>query len=381
MKKVLWKPSRITWQIHVVIAIFAIVGIIIIEVFQVNIRQPYYKQKTSAARTMRKSIEALKKHRMNFLGAIDKRIDPTESGLIGIISSPITSKEGSFDAKLMTINPNWAAVMVLLLKKAGARTGNTVAVSFSGSFPALNLAVLAAAKTLNLRLIVISSASSSSWGANIPGFSWLEMEEELYKKGLFPYRSVAASLGGVKDNAIGMPEKGRMLLKEIIRQRELSLLEFENIEDDIETRMGIYRERAGDYPIAVYVNVGGGITAFGSLTGKRLYRPGLNLRPPRRAILIDSVMSRFAREGIPIIYITKIKTLAKKYGLSINHKTMPKIGIGEIYYKAEYNKVLVTVVLILLLLLLYVFIRMGLGYRIFETVQRKGPVKPPEPMI
>lgn len=381
MKKLLWKPSKISWQIHVVIAICAAIGLIFIEVLKINVKQPYYKEKIRAAQFMKSGMDILKKHRVRHFGPIDKKIDPTQSGLIGILSSPITSKEGDFNAKLTTINPNWAAVTVHLLKRANVKAGNTVAISFSGSFPVINIAVLSAAKAMNLNTIIISSVSASTWGANIPEFTWLDMERELNTKGLFFYRTKAASLGGVKDSGIGMSKSGKALIREIIRRHGISLLDFDNIKDDIEGRMEIYRNSAGENPIAAYINVGGGITAFGSLIGKRMYRAGLNQRPPYNAIQIDSVMSRFARERVPIIYMTQIKKLAKKYGLPIAPDKMPKVGVGKIYSQPEYNKVLVLLTLIILLMLLYFFIRMGFGYRIFATAKREAKYTPPEPMV
>jgi poly-gamma-glutamate system protein len=381
MKKLLWKPSMISWQIHVVIAICAVIGLIFVEVLKINVKQPYYKDKIRAAQFMKSGMDILKKYRQKHIGPIDKKIDPTQSGLIGILSSPITSKEGDFDSKLTTINPNWAAVMVYLLKRANVKEGSTVAISFSGSFPVINIAVLSAAKAMNLNPIIISSVSASTWGANITEFTWLEMEKELNAKGLFFYQTKAASLGGVKDTGIGMSKSGKALIREIIRRHGITLLEFENIKDDIESRMEIYKNSAGENPIAVYINVGGGITAFGSLIGKKMYRAGLNHRPPYSAIQIDSVMSRFARERIPIIYMTQIKKLAKKYGLPIAPDKMPKVGVGKIYSQPEYNRVLVSLTLIILLILLYLFIRMGFGYRIFATTKREAKLKPPEPMV
>jgi poly-gamma-glutamate system protein len=381
MKKLLWKPSKISWQIHVVIAICAIIGLLLVEVLKINVKQPYYKDKIRAAKFMQSGMDILKKYRIKHFGPIDKKIDPTQSGLIGILSSPITSKEGDFDSKLTTINPNWAAVMVHLLKRANVKSGNTVAISFSGSFPVINIAVLSAAKAMNLDTIIISSVSASTWGANIPEFTWLDMERELNIKGLFFYRTKAASLGGVKDSAIGMSKSGKVLLKNIIRRHGISLLDFDNIKDDIENRMEIYKNSAGENPIAAYINVGGGITAFGSLVGKKMYRAGLNQRPSYDAIQIDSVMSRFARERIPIIYMTQIKKLAKKYGLPIAPDKTPKVGVGKIYSQPEYNRVHVSLTLIALLILLYLFIRMGFGYRIFATAKREAKYTPPEPMV
>ncbi|TFH41724.1 MAG: poly-gamma-glutamate system protein, partial [Chrysiogenales bacterium] len=337
MKKLIWKPSTVSWQIHMIIAIVAIIGLVIVESFQVNVKQPYLKEKVQAANYMMQGMEIIRRNRLQNIGPINSKIDPMRSGLIGVLSSPITSTTMDADSKLTTINPNWAAVIVAMLKEASVPDGSAVAVSFTGSFPALNLAVLSAARALNLRLIIITSVSSSTWGANIPNFTWLDMEHLLYSEFFTPRKSVAASLGGVQDKALGMSDEAKEILRNTIIKYSIDLLEFEDVKMNIAARMEIYHDRARDSQIAAYINVGGGTVAVGSFVGKMRYRPGLNIKPPRRALRIDSVMTRFARNGVPVLNINYIKTLARKYNLPIAQKKIPKIGEGEIFYRMEYN--------------------------------------------
>ncbi|MCU0849081.1 MAG: poly-gamma-glutamate system protein [Spirochaetes bacterium] len=380
MKKLLWKPSRITWQINLLIAIIAIIGVVVIEIFKVNIKQPYYTQKLRAAKIMRTGMAIVRKHRVDNFGPINKKIDTPNSGLIGVLSSPITSSTIELDAKLTTINPNWAAVVVDMLKNAKVKDGSTVAVSFTGSFPAINLAVLSAARAMNLRLIIITSVSSSTWGANLPNFTWLDMESLLVKKGLFNYRTVAASLGGVKDNAYGMSDDGRRMLRAAIARNGIPMLEFEDVKDNINARTELYVEKSGDVPISAYINVGGGTISTGTYIGKRRFKPGLNIKPSHMALKIDSVMSRYAREGIPVMNMNYMSTIAKEYDLPTEIKKMPKIGAGNLYNRLEYNRLLVLGTLAVLLLSIYFFIGLGIGYRIF-SLTKKEERRPPEHMV
>ncbi len=147
-----------------------------------------------------------------------------------------------------------------------------VAVSFSGSFPALNIAVCAALRTLNLRPTIISSVSGSQWGANQPDFLWIDMEHLLQASGLIPFRSVAASFGGRHDQGREMPEKGRQLVLEAIERNGLPLIRTRTIRENIDERMAIYF-RAG--PPKAYINVGGGRAAAGARSFKVLLKPGL----------------------------------------------------------------------------------------------------------
>ncbi len=381
MKKLIWKPSTVSWQIHLVIAIMALIGLVIVESFKVNVKQPYYKEKVLAARYMLKGMEILKQHRLQKIGPINKVIDPMRSGLIGILTSPITSTTVDIDSKLTSINPNWAAVIVSMLKEAKVKNGSTVAVSLTGSFPAMNLAVFSAARALNLRLIVITSASASTWGANIPGFTWLDMENVLCEEKFSSYQSIAASLGGVQDNALGMSEEGKNILRTTIRKYNITLLEFDDMKRNINTRMDLYYDQAKDSQIGAYINVGGGTVAIGSFIGKMRYKAGLNLKPSQKAMRIESVMSRFARNNIPILNINYLKTLAQNYKIPIGPKKIPKIGQGEIYYRLEYNKAVVAVVLAFLLVFLFLFMKLGIGYRILIPQKKSVKARPPEHMV
>jgi len=80
MKKLLWKPSSVSWQIHVLIAIAAIIGVVIVESFKLNVKQPYYKEKVMAANYMLQGMEILKQYRVQNFGPINNVIDHQHDG-------------------------------------------------------------------------------------------------------------------------------------------------------------------------------------------------------------------------------------------------------------------------------------------------------------
>ena len=88
----------------------------------------------------------------------------------------------------------------------------------------MNVAVYSALHELGIEPIIISSTAASQWGANDPNFTWLDMEAALRKNEVFPYKSVAASLGGVGDDAIGLTKRGRRMLERAIERNEMTLL-------------------------------------------------------------------------------------------------------------------------------------------------------------
>ena len=74
--------------------------------------QPRFEEKIQAARLMQAGMELLREHRVRNLGPVDLEVDPTNSGMVGLASSPVTTNTGSIEAKRTTTNPNWAAVVV-----------------------------------------------------------------------------------------------------------------------------------------------------------------------------------------------------------------------------------------------------------------------------
>lgn len=382
MKKLYWKPTRTSWHIHVVIAIVAVFCISSVEIFKIKIKKPYYQEKIKAAQLMDNALKTLKKYRLDQkIFPIDPEVDPLESGMIGTLISPITSNAGVREAKLATVNPNWAAVMVDLFGKAGVKSGDTVAAGFSGSFPSLNIAVLCAAQVMNLKVVAISSASASTWGANIPEFSWLDMERILNENRIISNRSVAASLGGSQDRAIGMSKEGREMLKLIVANNSMELIFEKDEQSNLDRRMAIYNEKSGDAPIKAFVNVGGGTVSVGTRIGKQLFKPGLTKDPGMDELAIDSVMSRFGKDGVPIIHMTKINVLAQKYGIPFEFTTIPRPGEGALFSSYVYNKIIVSAALLVIIAMLIFLIKMGYGGRLFSFESAKKDKSSSEPMV
>ena len=382
MKGIYWRPRQVSRNVLLLIALVAIAGAISVEMFQVKVKQKYFKSKMQAAKHMAASMNELKRLRQEQGVPIDPEHDPAATGLIGFPISPITSNSGSLESKQTTLNPNFAAVVVHLLKRAGVEKNDVIAVGLSGSFPAMNLAVLSACETLELTPVIITSASASEWGGNIPGFTWLDMERRLVEANLIrkECRSLAASIGGVEDKGRGMPKEGKKLLKNLIEDMGIPLLWPKNFNVGVEERMAVYEEHAGNAPVKAYINVGGGTLSVGTAYGKRLFKPGLNRSLPPRAGDIDSIMVRYASRGVPVIHLTKIKDLAERYGLPIMPQETQRAGRGNIFYKVEYNLVLVWIFLAVLIASLWLLVRMNLAHRFAAGKEQKSETLP-EPMV
>lgn len=370
MQKLYWRPAQVSHLVHVLVALIAVAGLLAAERFQVAQVQPHFDEKLEAAKRMLRGMEVLRVHRVRNVASVDREVDPTNSGLVGQATSSTTTSTGSLEAKRTTANPNWAAVVVELLLEAGVQRGDLVAVGVSGSFPALNLAAFAAADVLELEVVSIAGAGASSFGANFPSFSWLDMERLLVESEVIPRGSIAASLGGTQDRALGMQPAGRERLRDSIERNGISFIDADQEVSSIELRMEIYGEYAAGRRFAAYVNVGGSLVSIGPKSVKRLYRPGLNLKPNPRGIGVDSVMMRFLRDGVPVINLTKVVALAERYGMPVEPTELPPVGSGLVFEKREHSRLLVGGVLILLISALYGLLKLELGARI--TALRGG---------
>ena len=105
---------------------------------------------------MQESMDMLKDVRMEKGIFIDQENDPNETGLVGSQFSLITTDEGDLDAKLTTLDPNFAAAMVELLTRANLTSGDTIALMLTGSMPGANMAMLIACKAMDIYPFIIS---------------------------------------------------------------------------------------------------------------------------------------------------------------------------------------------------------------------------------
>ncbi len=378
MKKIYWRPQGVSLTALLLICAFSLGGFIFVENFQKRVKHHYYQEKVAAARLALEAMEFLRAERLKRGLEIDLEADPVKSGLIGSAMTLVTSDAADLEDKQTSINPNFAAAVLEMLKRAKVKEGDPVAVSFTGSFPALNISVCAAIQTLKLKPIIISSLASSQWGANEPDFLWVDMERLLYEKHIFLFRSGAASMGGKSDRGKEMTQAGRDLLKEAMQRNGLTPIQWHTIHENVDHRMKIYYKNGTP---KVFINVGGGVIAVGKRAYKRTLKPGLILSEPKTEQKANSVMYRFLEEHIPVIHMEDVKKIAKRYGLNLHPTKMPAIGEGDIYFSKEYSSLLAGIILLAIILMLYMFARSALGFRISQAASHKGEVGPPEPMI
>ncbi len=303
-------------------------------------KDPILSEKITAARLMEKALTVIKKERLERGITIDPQIDPNETGIIGWNHTELTTTLGSPSSKRTSTNPNFAGVVVEMLHRAGVKAGDDVAISFSGSFPALNIAIISAVHTLRLNPVILSSVGASMYGANDPRLTWLDIETILREHGIWPYASVAASLGGIVELRNGLDGKGIELGIEAIRRNGVAYIDEQGVKTlqaDIDRRLNIYdRSFTGRKP-AIFINTGGSLTSLGnnpevySLSSGLLTRIPLSNNPER------GIIFRMAERGVSVIHFLNIKKMAARYGLPIDPIPLPSVPSGGVMRPQKYS--------------------------------------------
>jgi len=341
----------------ILLSVFALLAIVAVENSKVDVKQEWYNEKLEAAMLSKRAAECIKNHRLENGVFVDDVNDPNQTALIGQEFTLISTDRGDIESKLSSTNPNFAAVIVQLMKDAGLKEKDKVAIAFTGSFPGLNISVMAAVETLKLKPIVITSVGSSNFGANDPYFTWLDMENTLNQAGVFHHKSVAASIGGGSDIGRGLSPEGRELISDAIKRNDVDFIYEKHLESSIAKRLEIYDKHSGEKPVKVFINVGGGIASLGNTINGNLIPAGLTEYLPVKNFPVHGVIIEMGQRGIPIIHLLNIDQLLNKFGLPRSPVPLPEPGDGGIFTQKKYNFVVALIAtLILVTVIIFVFI-------------------------
>ena len=332
-----FKPVIQETRTLVVLAIISIIAYSIAFFSRMEFVSNTYDIKINASMKMQESMKMLKNIRMEKGVFIDIENDPNETGLVGSQFSLITTDEGDLDAKLTTLDPNFAAAMVELLTRANLTSGDTIALMLTGSMPGANMAMLIACKAMDIYPFIISSIGASQWGANDPEMTWLDMERILFEHGYISSRSIAASIGGRNDRGRLLSPKGRELIRYNIENNKLPLISGKGLEDNVNKRM----EYFGAHNYKAVVNIGGGVASLGTSFNLRLIKPGIVYRKDIEKISrgdgIEGAVVKFSKQNIPLIHILNIQKLTDELGMKYAPIPIPEIGEGSLYAIEKYD--------------------------------------------
>ncbi len=368
------KPSDLTL---IGLAAFSVLIFVLAEKTASPERQPYYDRKLDAAKTSMLAAQAIKDYAGSIGIRIDAQNDPYKTGLIGQERTSITSDRGMINAKILATNPNYAAAFVDMLVKAKVKRHSTIAVGMTGSLPGWNISFLAACEALELNPVMISSVGASDWGANNPELTWLDMERVLNERGIIPFKSVAASIGGPSDNGRGLSTEGRDLIKSAIERNAVLLIDEPTLQESINRRMRIYEDSSNGKPIACYINIGGGSASVGGAQNTRLIPPGLTLHLAVRNFPMRGVINLMAEKGLPVINLQEVEKVALKYNLPTDvEDKAPQLGEGSLFFKDKYSVSSTLILTVILAAVVFAMIRIEIKHYLFR---RKSTMPQPVP--
>ncbi len=333
----------------------------------------HYKSKKKSSEQTYIAFKMLKEEFLKRGGEIDPVNDPGETGLIGVRMSPITTSEGDLRAKITAINPNFSALFIDIFKKLGLKKGDYIGVGMTGSFPGLNISAIIASQTLGLKPIIITSVGSSGWGANLSFWTYLDMENYLYEKGIIKYRTVAASIGGGDDIGRGLEQEGRELLKKAIERNNIKMFINETpLEKAVERRMEIY-DSLSEGKIKLFINIGGSISNFGVSDLYYYLKPELNYSYDREIdfnlLPVKGVIVRFLERGIPVLNIHNIIDIAKKYKMPVSPAVIPEPAEGNLFFQKKYP--IISLLIQLFIFITVIFIILKIDFLYFLKNKRK----------
>ena len=332
------------------IALFNLVLVFLAVKSETKVKKIGYEDKIIAVELMEQLIFELNK---NFI--IEKsKLDMYNSGLIGLQNSPITTIQDNdslmFKSKLLTTHPNFAALIVEFFYDAEISSGDTIAVSMTGSFPGANLALLSVCETMNITPIIMSSAGSSAWGANRVDLSWPIIESYLFDNNFLRNRSIVYSMGGDNDNGDNLSDKGIEILESSIPNNVNFINEFSLI-DNISKKINFFDSNSNNY--SMYVNIGGGASSLGNGLDKDSLQVGLinflDIQDIGFSEFKKSISYNFLTEkSIPMLNIKNIiKLVPQDYVSDIMTGDM-KVGKGSLFYRYDpYNPFVISLCLLL----------------------------------
>lgn len=293
-----------------------------------------YTEKVEAAQMTQACLEEvrrLKEERGIPISAVN---DINDTGMIGQDYSLTTTTLGNLEAKRTSTNPNMAAVVVDMFHELGLQPGDKVAVNCSGSFPALNIAVMCAVETVGLDPLLMTSFGSSTHGANDTDLTYLDMEYHLLEKGLLHHKSDYFSIGGMKDIGEDMDPAAVEAIKARLTGYGYTFYYEGDLLNNIQRRYEIYRD---DGDIRCFINVGGNDVSFGN-SKVIVYSDGGILTSLSENDHSTGLVQLFLSDEVPVIHLLNIKSLATAYGLPIDPSPLPAVGEGGVYYQYAYHR-------------------------------------------
>jgi poly-gamma-glutamate system protein len=248
--------------------------------------------------------------------------------LLGDEWSDITTTLGLLEAKEAAANPDFAALIVKWLLQAGIDSTSCVGITLSGSFPSLAISSLAALHALGAEAVVVSSLGSSTYGANQPEATWIDIESWLRRDDSFRFRSELVTRGAENDSGGGLSEAGIEAMERAAIRAGVELYIPDNLLESIRTKTELFLERGID----LLINVGGNQASLGGCPHSYAVPTGFNQSMNVCSHENKGVIARLSENGLPFAHLLNIREIASRNCVSsgsclYNHVIFNKIGV------------------------------------------------------
>lgn len=268
------------------------------------------------------------------MGVYHPDSDFNRTGMLGDEYTLVTTTVGVLSAKRSATSPDFAAYVVRMLVDHDVRSGDTVLVNMTGSFPALNVAVCAALDVLNIPSLRFTSLGASSHGANQLELTWIDMEDVLVREGLLEQRSDYVTLGGMEDVMTGIDPQAVTDMEGRCARLGYRLINTGSLHGQIARRWEIYRSARR---FALLINVGGNHALLGpDLVGREL--PGGWIDPAtddwktEETKSAEGILFDFLNNGVPVLNLIHVADIAEKHDIPFDPSPLPLVGTSPIYY-------------------------------------------------
>ena len=352
----------VIWMVVMVLAVVSNVR------FAKTAEHPYYEKMLEASSLTKKAFDTIKQHKLdNGMPIVSE--DKLKTGLIGEEATAIFTTPGNLHAKRTTCNPNWAAVIIDYFYKANLKSGDQVVFVFSGSFPGLNIAALAAAEVFGLNTAVMASIGASSYGATDPDFTFFDMMCLLNGKDVLKDRLDYVSFGGGSDTGNNFHDEEEIFwnedlenlrtieeikssIKARIDKEGVNFIYEPDFSTNIDKRIEYLRQLVPDAKFLL--NVGGSSVGIGvdaeTYIDSGFQDPTTKMTSKLSSFDVNKdnwgLIQYFLTKQIPVASMLNIRGLASDYGLAYDPDVMPAVGDGEIYLIKTGNLIITVIAIV-----------------------------------
>lgn len=295
---------------------------------------PRYFAMVEAARAVQRAMQVVRTAKAELGLSSAPGADPNGTGFIGPELTEVVTTLGNLGSKRTATNPDLAALFVRWLDSLGLDRGDTAVLVLSGSFPAADVAAIAAAEALGLSTLVIDSVGASTFGATDPELTWLDMHNRLVEAGVLRTRPIAAVIGGVDGNGLGMMPEGVEAARRAASRNGTLLLEQEDLPSLVDELATVIRSEA-DSEVRLVMIVGGPAVGVGSCLELGGLSDGLATGPVRCVGGVPGLLSKLTAQGAAGIHVLNLRFLALAWGIPYDPVPLPPPGDNRAVYRAR----------------------------------------------